>query len=241
MNNSATGFPESLNAACSTIDSIGKNKAEVVGSYIRKINPEITIEIFDQGVNENNVGDFVSGSNLLIDETDFTRPDIGAMLARTARSENIPNLLAMNLGFGATVTSFSPSSRTFESIMGLSEGQPLDEIREKGVELKRWLSYIPPYGDISVLKKVQNEGKPAPTLVAGVAMAAAIANTQSFLHIVSDVKNHRPKPVYAPKTIMIDAMTGKSDIIKSSQYSYYKHLFKLIARNIISINPKASY
>lgn len=227
--------------ACCTQETVGINKAEAVGHYITSINPGIKVDLYTDGVTESNVDRFVDGADLLIDETEFTVHSVGVMLARAARQRNIPNLMAMNIGFGTTVTSFHPRGASFEKILGLNELASLDEIASQEVSLSRWLPYIPPYVDIEVFKQVASGEKSAPSVAPGVAVAAGTAAVQAFLHLVSDENNNRPAPVYAPKIRMIDTYTGESKLIKHPRISYYKYLGKALINNRLGRHPRASY
>ncbi len=226
-------------AACNE-ETIGSNKAEAVGSVIREINPNIKLQIYDEGINQDNVDEFVRGSNLVIDETEFTKHVLAVMLARAARSHNTPNLTAMNIGFGALVTTFHPLGKTVEKILGLDEKSPLDEIAEQEVALSRWLPYVPDYADLKAFTVVSKGEKPAPSIYPGVSMASAIATTQSMLNIVGK-SNRRHAPIYAPRALVMDGMTYDSKITTFSRRNHYRHLSKVLLRNVLKLNPQTSY
>jgi len=227
--------------ACCTTETVGVNKAVAVGDYINKINPDINVVTYTEGVKENNVADFIKGSDLVIDETEFTLHSIGVMIARQARKEGISNLMAMNIGFGTTVTSFKPDGKTFESTLGLSDNATIEEIESSNPSISHWLSYLPPYGDLSVLKKVASGEKSAPSIAPGVAVAAGVGASQAFLHLVANGGNNRQAPVTAPHILMIDAMTGESRTIKHPVASHYKYLAKLLIKSAVGKNSSASY
>lgn len=226
--------------ACCTRDTIGVNKAVAVGEYITSINPDIEVIIYEEGVTKDNADSFTAGLDLVIDETEFTLPAVGVMLARAARREGIPNLMAMNIGFGATVTSFAPDGMTFEKMLGLTKSTSLDEIAATNTSLSRWLPYLPPYVDLDAFKRVASGEKSAPSIAPGVALAAGMAATQAFLHLVEE-DNQRPQPVTAPSVLVMDTMTGQSKKVKLSRRSHYASLAKMYVRHSLGFNPKTSY
>lgn len=232
---------ENLNrqAVC-TLKNIGTNKAVAVSEYLNEINPELKTSVFTDGVTTENIEEFIDGVDLIIDETEFTLHSIGVMIARQARKNNTPNLMALNIGFGATVTTYHPQGRTLEKSLGLSEQMPLDEIAEQVVPISRWLPYIPGYGDISVLEKVAKAEKSAPSIAPGVAIAAGVGSAQALLNILHS-KNNRPKPYYSPKTLIVDAMSGEAKVTRHPIASHYKHLGNLVIKNTVKRVPKASY
>jgi molybdopterin/thiamine biosynthesis adenylyltransferase len=233
---------ENLNRqAVSTIETIGRNKAEAVGEYISKINPLAKLVVLKEGINQSNVKEFVDGADLVIDEIDYSQHAAGVMLAREARAANIPDLMALNIGFGATVTTYHPKGHTLEKTLGLSETAPIEQIARQEVPLSKWLPYIPSYGDLEVFKVVAEGKLPAPSIAPGVAIAAAVGSSQAFLNLVKEVDNHRPKPVYAPNVMVMDAMTGESKTVKQTARSHNFHLAKMAARSLTGRNPSTGY
>lgn len=226
-------------AVC-TSETIGTNKAVAVGEYIKKINPAARVTIYENGITEENTADFIEGTTLVIDETEFTLHALGIMLARESRKQEIPVMTALNIGFGAMVTTFRPHGVTLEKILGFGDDEPLDEISEKPVPLSRWLPFLPRYIDLSVFGKVARGEKPAPSIAPGVATAASLGSTQAFLNIVGQ-KNKRPSPVYARKVLVSDSMSGDNKKIVFNRLSHYRHMSSLLMSNLFKKNPKASY
>jgi len=227
--------------ACATMDSIGENKAEAVSKYLNSINPEINLKVYPEGVSQENVDEFISGSNLLIDEAEFTLHAIGVMMARKARAQNIPGLMAINIGFGMEVTTFHPNGKTYESVLGLSETATIEELEATEVPIERWLPYVPPYGDMDVLKAVASGEKSAPSIGIGVNIASAVGASQAFLNLVQDIGNNRPKPVYAPKFLAMDALTGESKLIRYPRMATKIQLARMALNNVLNRNPSTNY
>ncbi len=227
--------------ACCTTETVGLNKAVAVADYIRKINPAIRVVTYTEGVQPENVEEFVAGSSLLIDESEFSIHGIGVALARAARKEDIPNMHVINVGFGAQVTSYKPDSRhTLERRLGLADDMPIEEVSKKEVDVSRWLAGLPKYGDLAVFEKVVAGEKSAPSVAPGVAMAASIGATQAVLHLLHG-QNHRPKPVYAPHTLTMDAMTGESRTVRRPFLRTLWSGLVMTARSKLGLNPCASY
>lgn len=220
-------------------ETIGLNKASVIAGKITAINPDAKVTLYEEGIKPDNIPEFVTGATLIIDETEFTLHALGIMLARESRNHNLPMLTAFNVGFGAVATTFHPQGKTLEKVLGFSESQSIEEISKSQVELSRWLPYLPKYGDIKVLKQVA-EGRSAPSIAPGVAMAAGLAATQAMLNIVG-TSNNRPKPAYAPKAHMIDVMSMEAKVINFSKASHYKYLARAVVNNLFGKNPTANY
>lgn len=226
--------------ACATTKTVGSNKAKTVGDYITDINPDIKVEVLADGVTQGNIDLFTEGATLIIDETEFTTHSIGVMIARRARELGIPNLMAMNVGFGTNVTTYMPHGKTFEAVLGLSEDASLEEIAGEDVDITRWLPYLPSYIDLDVFAAVAKGEKSAPSVAPGVAIAAGTAASQAFLNIVGQ-ENNRPKPVTAPRSLVIDTMEGRARLIKHPKAAIQYSLLKTALNNKLHRVPKANY
>lgn len=227
--------------ACATSETVGMNKASVVASYISKINPNIGVRAFPEGVTRDNIDMLMDGVDLVIDETEFTLHGIGVALARAARARRVPNLHVLNVGFGAQVTSYDgKGTYTLENRLGLDPDAPLEEIEKREVGLGRWLAYIPKYVSLEAFKKVAKGEKPAPSVAPGVAIAAGLGATQATLHLLGR-GNHRPAPVFGPRTLAVDAMTGRSRVVRFPRLGYMVSLFVVVFRDMLGMNPKTSY
>ncbi len=239
--------PENVNRVeGATTSAIGRDKAEVFRERVLDINPHAEIETFHSGVTEDNIEPFMRGASLVLDESELTKPEIGTLIARRARLQGIPDLLVMNVGFAAQVTSFAPdSSWTFERFMGFTATTPLAEIAEAGVDLARCLPYIPAYTDLRSLQAVQGEnGAPPaslPSISTGVDLASAIGTAQAFLHLTAGVTNRRRSPIWAPRVAYADAYSLRMRILRAGRASHVRHLLVAAGRQKLGMNPLGSY
>lgn len=239
--------PENVNRVeGATASSVGRDKADVFRERVLDINPDAEVETFLSGVTPENVEPFMQGASLVLDESELTRPEIGTLIARRARLQGIPDLLVMNIGFAAQVTSFAPDSNwTFERFMGFTPETPLAEISEAGVDLSRCLPYIPAYTDLRSLQAVQGDGEaePAslPSISIGVDLASAIGSAQAFLHLTAGVSNRRRSPVWAPRVAYTDAYSLRTRTLRAGRASHVGHLLVAAARDKLGKNPRGSY
>ena len=239
--------PENVNRVeGAAVSTFGRNKAEVFRERVLDINPDAEVELFLSGVTEDCIEPFMRGASLVLDESELTKPEIGTLVARRARAQGIPDLLVMNVGFAAQVTSFAPaSSWTFERLMGFSSATPLDEIAEAGVDLSRCLPYIPAYTDLRSLQAVLGEGgadpAPLPSISVGVDVASAIGSTQAFLHLTAGVRNRRRSPIWAPRMAYTDAYRLRTRVLRAGKPAHVRHLLVAAARQKLGRNPLADY
>lgn len=228
--------------ACSNQDTIDVNKAVAVGEAIQKINPDIQVRTFTEGVTPENVDEFVTGANLLIDETEFTMHGIGVALARSARQHGIPNLHALNVGFGTQVTSYAPDSKyTLERRLGLKDDMPLDEVAKAEVGIDKWLAWIPPYADFEAFKTVAAGKKSAPSVAPGVLMASGAGSTEALLHLTRDVGNRRREPTIFPYVRVEDTMAGYNKVIRHPKTRFVASFAIMAARTKRGLNPRTDF
>ncbi|QJD99874.1 ThiF family adenylyltransferase [Massilia forsythiae] len=110
-----------------TMSTLGQPKAEVLARMAREINPEIDIRIFPEGVNQDNLPEFLKGVDLYVDALDFfafdARQQTFAMCARLG----VPATTAAPLGMGAALLNFLPGQMTFEDYFQWGELPVLDK------------------------------------------------------------------------------------------------------------------
>jgi molybdopterin/thiamine biosynthesis adenylyltransferase len=216
---------ENLNRqAEATIKSIGRNKAEVVAERVRDIAPEMNVRVFPEGVTPENVRSFFAGADLLIDETEITTPDVAVLLARQARQNAIASMTVLNVGFACMATSFAPDGITLEEVLGFDDG-------DEQVDMSRWLPYIPPYTASQTLREFAGGERPAPSVAMGVALAASVGATQALLHLAHGSEStRRPKPVLAPKALVVDVMTARVTRLRMSPWTHRRHIATIMLR-----------
>lgn len=238
--------PENVNRVEGAKSStVGRAKVDVFRATVLDINPAAQVDVYPTGVTRDNVVDFMTDADVVFDESELTRPEIGTMIARQARAQGIPDVLVMNVGFAAQVMSFAPqSSWTFERFMGLSTEDSLELISEQSVDLSRCLPYIPPYTDLRSLVTLQEDTTGAislPSISVGVDIASAIGSVQAFLHLTRSVSPRRRQPVWAPRMAYVDAYTMRARVIRASKATHLRHLGVAALRQKLGRNPLASY
>jgi molybdopterin/thiamine biosynthesis adenylyltransferase len=110
-----------------TMSTVGQPKVEVMARMARDINPELEIKVFEQGVNKDNLDQFLDGVDLYVDALDFfafdARQDTFAACARLG----IPATTAAPLGMGAAMLNFMPGKMTFEEYFQWGDLDELDK------------------------------------------------------------------------------------------------------------------
>jgi hypothetical protein len=226
-----------------TTENVGRNKATAFKDMVDNLGRGTKVVVYEDGVTEENVHEFMLGSDLVLDESELRYLNVGTMISREAIKLGIPEMLVLNVGYAGVVTSFKsePGAKSFQDLMGVSENTPLSVVANTEVAYSRAIPYIPhTYGHINTFMEV-TKGAPLPSISEGVDAASAIGTAQAFLHLTRHLGNKRPSPTWAPKYAYMDAYTHKAGTIHFPRTSHYVGVGLLAARSKLGMNPEASY
>ncbi|OZD47383.1 hypothetical protein CH252_21135 [Rhodococcus sp. 06-1477-1B] len=237
-----TFVPENSNrVAWATQATYGRLKVDALRDAIDTIRPGTRVVAYPEGITVDNADEFVAGADLVLDESELHYLHVGTALARAARRHGVPNLLVMNIGFGAVATSFAPDSRyTFERMMGLPANISLEEAATRRADLSRCVPYVPRYGDLATFRATV-AGAPLPSVVQGVKAAVSLGATEALLHLTRIDGNRRRSPVFAPHWAYSDPMTLASGRTRFARAHHWAGLAVLATRSLLRQNPQASY
>jgi molybdopterin/thiamine biosynthesis adenylyltransferase len=232
------------------VDTIGRNKAEVLKEDILKINPDAVVVVYKEGINVDNIEDFLSSADIAFNGLELTKPELGTMLARQARNRKIGKILAPipmidveYIAHAGQCTVFNPySDMTFERFMGIRGGDsaPLDEVVGQVIDPSHYLAYLPAYGDLKTLEAIRN-GSPLPSNMIGAGVAAQLGVSEVLKLVRKRVGERGIAPTYAPEMRWYDAYTNESGVTRHPRFSYYRHLTSIALSNVLRKNEPASY
>jgi molybdopterin/thiamine biosynthesis adenylyltransferase len=112
--------------AGATLTNLGKPKVDVLSEMALDINCSLDIRSFPQGINHQNLGDFLQGVDLYLDGLDFFAFDVRRAVFAACTQRKIPAVTAAPLGMGVALLNFLPGRMTFEEYFCL-DGQPHSE------------------------------------------------------------------------------------------------------------------
>ncbi len=114
--------------AGASVSHLNHSKVEVMEEMAKDINPELDIATFPQGVNADNVDQFLDGVDLYVDGLDFFAVQARELVFKACAEKGIPAITAAPLGMGTSVLCFLPGKMTFEDYFcweGLDENEKL--------------------------------------------------------------------------------------------------------------------
>jgi molybdopterin/thiamine biosynthesis adenylyltransferase len=179
-----------------TVQSIGKNKAEVTADMIRSINPECRVEVLDRNICADNVGAFVQDADLVFDGVDFFALSARRQLFAAAWQAAIPALTAAPLGFSATLHVFANGGMSFDEYFDfVDEQEPFEQLMRFIVGLAPAGLHLP-YMDLSSVNIETGRG---PSSILGSQMAASLAGGEALAILL----NRRPL-LLSPEYLQFD-------------------------------------
>ena len=185
--------------AGATTKTIGHYKAEVMRDRILSINPEAKVEVFLNGITEENIEVFMKGADLAIDGIEFFAQEAKILLFRKAHEIRIPAVTCCPLGFGASVIIFSPEGMQYEDYFDFQDG--LSD-RQKRERMSFGLSPSPfcfKYMDKQALSFDQ---KRVASVAPGLMLVGALTATE-----VVKILTKKEKVYYAPWVYQMDLLT----------------------------------
>ena len=202
--------------AASSHSVLGRNKVDVIHEMIKDINPSATIELFDEGVQADNVDSFLQGVDIVIDAIDyfcFTARDV---LQSACDEHGIPVMFSAPLGLTATFLFFTPESMSYNEYFDLNATQ------DKFDKLIRFTVGIAP--SALHLKYMKFEPKRLIQIETGPSLAPSVHLGGSILAVE-----------------MLKYITGKKNVIMAPHYlqiDLYKNKIVKKRLHLGNRNPK---
>ena len=100
--------------AGAVMSTVKRDKCEVMKEMALDINPELDIVTFEQGINAENIDDFLDGVDVYVDSLDFFALEARELVFRKCTEKNISIVTAAPLGMGTAILCFLPGGMTYE-------------------------------------------------------------------------------------------------------------------------------
>ncbi|WP_165312846.1 ThiF family adenylyltransferase [Vibrio ziniensis] len=182
-----------IGATSSTID---KPKVEVMSAMAKDIHPDVDITMFTNGIQPENVDEFVSQSDVIVDAIDFFSMQARLLLYRTARKHGKPVVFAAPLGFSGTLNVFMPDGMSFEEYFDIHDGMDLfDQLIAFTVGVAPWGTHWK-YMDTN---KVDSSDHAGPSLACACNIATGLLTSEVVIILLN-----KRQPMAAPYYMQFD-------------------------------------
>ena len=193
-----TNINRQIGAAMHTL---GQPKVQVIRDMILSINPEVEVQALNQPLTSSNADSFLEDCDLVIDGIDFFEQDAKFLLFKKSYEKKIPALTSCPLGFGASLTVFSPVGMTYENYFDLKEGM---SDQEKRMALLFGLSPDPLCLSYLDKKSIDLENHRAASVVPGLMLVGALSAAEAVKVITG-----KANVTYCPNIFQIDLLTQR--------------------------------
>lgn len=160
-----------------TVAALERPKLDVMLEMARDINPSLDVQVFDQGLNEQNLDAFLGDAQVYLDGLDFFALEIRRQTFARCHAKAIPAVTVAPLGLGAALLNFVPGRMSFEDYFGL-DGHGEDE------QALRFLVGLSPamlqMGYLVAPEYVNFRERRGPSTVIGPQLCSGIAAAQVF-------------------------------------------------------------
>lgn len=182
-----------------TCQTLGQNKALTYGRLLTEINPYLHTRIWEEGVREDNLDDFLHGVDLLIDSLDLATPlTLRAKMLETARRLGIFSINSPVLGFGTFIFCSDPKGMSLEPVLRLiriCQGQGFPQA------FKQY--FFPEH--IAIMETyLRRTGTTVPSIAISTMVAGAAAATEAIAALLDQSAPQGRPPVVLPEVLAID-------------------------------------
>lgn len=157
------------------IINLWKNKAATMVDEVLQINPDCKIELFDKGINPENINDFLNWVDLCVDALDIFCPKARRLFFNESHKAKIPVITAGPMWFSFAWAIMMPEGPNFDEYFCIDNSTSDEEF-----VLHFALGLSPSLLHAKYMKNVSLEEKSWPSSIAGVLAASSFIVTNAL-------------------------------------------------------------
>jgi molybdopterin/thiamine biosynthesis adenylyltransferase len=188
----------------SSIDTIDRQKAEIIANELQKINPKCKIIWDCSGITDlDSANAFAKDISIIIDEMDYGLFKENILLQKAARENGKHYIFSTALGFGGLVVIFSPQGITLEDYNGFVSHNSIGTVDNLSIDSNRLSPHFPTYmkGKEQLVQNMMEGKAPVSSNAIGAGLAAMITANE-----VVNLLLKKTQICEAPRSIYIDLM-----------------------------------
>lgn len=194
----------------STFFNVGTHKAVTLAQYFQAINPEIKLEVFTEGVHQDNVGEFLVGADVVIDGIDYTKFIDSVILHQEARKLGLCVVNPGAIGFGVTVLVFGPRTMDIETYVGLKPERLNLKNEAYLPPIEKFCPRLPTYIDPEIAMKAASGQINIPNIIMPQHLGTAISVSEVVMMLLERV----PEPQGPlPRTFILDLQERVYEVV----------------------------
>ena len=182
------------------LSSVGQHKALALEEQALAINPELDINVFSEGVNEECLEEFFDGVDLYLDGLDVYATKARSMVFAYCAKHNIPAITAAPIGMGTALMCFMPGRMTFEEFFGMEGRSDLEQSMNLIAGVTTGLYHMKYVAEPEAVDFVAQR---SPSTAMGIKLCAGVIGANALKILLG-----RGKVPVAPHGIHFDAYTN---------------------------------
>ncbi|MGK2740361.1 ThiF family adenylyltransferase [Tepidicaulis sp. LMO-SS28] len=198
-------------------ETIGRNKAEVVGELTFQLAGDVTIEVYKDGITKENAAEFVDGCDLILDQLEFyVIPEKYALHRAFRQSATCKEILACSVvGWAAHLYKFEKDSMPLEEWYGVAEDANFDAAVNDRL-IKLWAPRLPHFPSYNEILQWIDRNDAVPIFAGAPPLAEGILTQRVALSLIN-----KEYPPYAewlppiPQMYCYDAATFHGQLVTS--------------------------
>ncbi|MGB1140874.1 MAG: ThiF family adenylyltransferase [Halioglobus sp.] len=187
--------------AGASVSHLDQPKLDVMAGMALDINPELQVGRYPDGVNDDNLDDFLADVDLYVDSLDFFALEIRRKVFAACYERGIPAVTAAPLGMGAALLCFLPGAMSFDEYF-LLEGESEEE-----QALRFMLGLAPSPQHMSYLvddSRIDFNARKGPSTPMACELCAGFAGTYALKILLN-----RGEVIAAPRGVHFDAYRNR--------------------------------
>lgn len=175
-----------------TMSTVGRKKMDVMQELALDINPEANIKTYPEGINENNIDDFLTGVDVFVDAVEFFEVKAHRLIINACMERGIPAILGAPMGFGVGLLVFTSKGMSFDDYFDVDYEAPL------GLQaLKLALGWAPAGFHLKYIKPAafDLDNRKGPSFASGCKLSTGMIITKAIMALLYP-EELKPSPHY---------------------------------------------
>lgn len=199
--------PDMNRQAAAFGNTMDRKKLNVYVELARSINPDLNIQEYPDGIQADNLDDFLAGSDAFVAVIDVEKgEDVKTMTPAMQEKHQIPTFTCAAIGFGALMVNYAPDGMKEDIFWKLAKendavGNLLPSTMEKNFSPQA----------MENMKKGLAKGTVPTTAIGGLTSNAMLAN-EVLVYLLAGTKIFEREPVFAPNYVTLDFITQKMNV-----------------------------
>lgn len=191
--------------------TMDRPKLDVYVEWARSINPEIEIQTWPQGLQPDNLEEFIQGADVHIGAIDAEKgAEVKERTPEVQQRFNVPMFTAGVFGFGTMMVNYHP-----EGMRELEFGRLVRSRSEDKTGLASLVANCFNARTMEVFDRTRSVG-PTPTTAVGGLLANALLANEVMVHLLQGTEVVDREAVFAPRFVTLDALGLNMRVIDAS-------------------------